>query len=138
MSSGGLQIQQVKGFDFDAFELQLKNRVAKEFRGHGQEWKHTLDVVKNIKRLVTLEGGKLDLLVCTAYLHELGHLGVMGDGAVMFPDKPVFIQRGLIAGQKARQILAELGFDGAKVEQVARLLETNSCIELKRAHHHVE
>jgi hypothetical protein len=64
----------------------------------------------------------------------LGHVGV-SEGSTIFADKPIYVQRGLIAGKKARDILGGLSFDPVKTEQVAGLLESNTCLELKRAHH---
>ncbi len=134
MAPSELQLLRPKEFSFEDFEVQLKSRVQKEFRSHDPEWKHTIEVVKNMKRLVTMEGGKLDILVCCAYFHELGHIGV-SEGSMLFPDKPVYIQRGLIAGKKAREILSNISFDSCKTEEVAMLLESNNCLELTRAHH---
>lgn len=134
MSPVELQMLKPKEFAFEDFEVSLKTRVSKEFKNHESEWKHTLEVVKNIKRLVTREGGKLDILVCAAYFHELGHIAVE-EGTSNFSGKPIYIQRGLVAGQKARTILSELSLDQRKVSEVANLLESNNSIELKRAHH---
>ena len=129
-----IQLVRPKEFSFEDFEVQLKGRVQKEFRNHDPEWKHTLEVVKNMKRLVTMEGGKLDILVCCAYFHELGHIGVT-EGSTVFSGKPIYAQRGYIAAKKAREILSGLTFGSQKTEEVAVLLESNTCLELKRAHH---
>ncbi len=134
MATNELQMLKQKEFAFEDFEVTLKTRVSKEFKTHQPEWKHTLEVVKNIKRLVTMEGGKRDILVCAAYFHELGHIAVE-NGTSEFVGKPIYVQRGLVAGQKARTILSELSFDPKKTHEVANLLESNNSLELKRAHH---
>ncbi|MBI3588677.1 hypothetical protein HY995_00505 [Candidatus Micrarchaeota archaeon] len=122
-----------KSFDFDAFEERLKARVSHELPK--TDFEHTISVVKNMKRLVTMEGGKRDILVAVAYLHELGR----GDNTVVLgaklEERTLMYARCTSCATKAREVLCELNFPQEKVVQVKQLLETNSCIELKRAHH---
>jgi len=116
---------------YDEFEERLKDRVCRELRGRKDVLTHTFDVVKNMKRLVVLEGGRRDVLVTLAYLHEIA---LLGEGTTI-GDKSVVMRRCAACATRATNVLIELGFPQEKAVTVAKLLESNDCLELKRAHH---
>ena len=122
-------------FDFEDFEPKLRNRVSKELTK--TDFDHTLQVVKNMKRFVSMEGGKLDVLVTASYMHEIGK----GDKTVILSheldDKSPVVQRFAACALRAKEILASLKFPVEKAEEVTRYLSKNECVELKRAHHHM-
>ncbi len=119
--------------DFDDFELVLKDSVQRELRGRQSDWMHTLAVVQNMKRLVSVEGGKRDILVPLAYVHEIAR--PKGDVTVLYPGRTAVLQRCAFCAEHAKTLLLSLGFPEDKAINIARLLESNECMELKRAHH---
>ncbi len=120
-------------FDFDDFEPKLRKRVAQELSR--TDFGHTLQVVKNIKRYLSMEGGKYDVLVAVAYLHEVGK----GERTVLLSsqleDLSPVMQRYYLTALKAKEVLLSLKFPAATAEEVARYLSRGECVELKRAHH---
>ncbi len=128
------QTQIIAFKDYDEFEERLRAAVERELHGRKEDLMHTQSVVKNMKRLVILEGGRRDILVTLAYLHEISRAG---DSAVIDPARSAVMQRCSLCAGHAKSMLAELGFPEAKANQVVALLESNACMELKRAHHQI-
>lgn len=130
------QVQQLKSFDFEKFEKRLSKRVELELRNHKRLFGHTQEVVDNMKSIVSREGGKMDVLVTAAYLHELATPRVRyGDSATIFGGRTLLEEKKMISGRMARELLSELSFPQEKAELVARYLERGDALELKRAHH---
>ena len=133
MESRTQSVLKPSSFDFEEFEPKLRSRVAQELTK--TDFDHTLTVVKNMKRFVSMEGGKLDVLVAASYLHEIGK----GDKAVILSheleEKSPLVQRYAACALRAKEILVALKFPEEKAEEVARYLTKNECVELKRAHH---
>lgn len=131
------QVQELKSFDFDNFEKKLAKKLEGEFRGRKRLFDHTLEVVGNMKKIVAREGGKMDVLVTIAYLHELATPVYRGDSAVVFEGRSFLQEKCVECGRQARGILDELKFPQEKLDRVVRCLELNDCLELKRAHHNI-
>jgi len=131
------QVQQMKSFEFDKFERKLAKRLEIEFRNRRRLFDHTLDVVNNMKKIVAREGGKMDVLVTVAYMHELATPSYRGDSASVYEGRRFLEEKCLMCSKLARQILDELKYPQEKTEYVVRRLECNDCLELKRAHHNV-
>lgn len=131
------QIQQLKSFDFDKFERKLSKRLEPEFKNRKRLFDHTLDVVGNMKRIVAREGGKMEVLVTIAYMHELATPSYRGDSAMVFEGRNLLQEKCASCAKQAREILSELKFPEEKIGLVVRGIERNDCLELKRAHHNV-
>ncbi len=130
------QVQQLKSFDFEKFEKRLSKRVETELRNHKRLFTHTNEVVGNMKSIVSREGGKMDILVTAAYLHELATPRMRyGEEASIFEGRTLLEEKKMISGRIAREVLTELDFPQEKVEIVAKYLELGDSLELKRAHH---
>ena len=130
------QVQQIATFDFEKFEKRLSKKVEGELRNHKRLFDHTIEVVDNMKAIVSREGGKMDVLVTAAYLHELATPRMKyGDSATIFEGRTLLEEKKMISGRLAREVLNELKFPSEKTEVVAKYLELGDSLELKRAHH---
>lgn len=128
-----LQTFKQASFDYEDFEPKLQQRIFKELSK--TDYVHTMQVVKNMKRYVSMQGGKYDLLVTAAYLHEIGK----GDTTVVLSHEldgmSALLQKASVTAQKAKEILDSLDFPTDKSEAVFVYLCKGECFELKRAHH---
>ncbi len=128
-----LQTFKQPSFDYEDFEPKLQQRVFKELSK--TDYLHTMQVVKNMKRYVSMQGGKYDLLVTAAYMHEVGK----GDNTIMLSHKlddiSPLLQKCAVNARKAKEILESIDFPIDKAEAVFAYLCKGECFELKRAHH---
>jgi len=131
------QVQQIRSFDFEDFERRLAKKIEGEFRGNKRLFDHTLEVVSNVKKIVSREGGKMDVLVTIAYMHELGASKYKGEAGVIYEGKGILEEKCDYCSSRAKELLTELQFPTEKIEKVSSLLGSNTCFELKRAHHSV-
>ena len=128
-----LQTFKQPSFDYEDFEPKLQQRIFKELPKI--DYLHTIQVVKNMKRYVSMQGGKYDILVTAAYLHEVGK----GDKTIILShelnDISPLLQKCAVNAKRAREILDSIGFPTERGEAVYAYLCKGECFELKRAHH---